>query len=102
LTLSIYETGLPTVATVPHKPEIRCISHLKGTLSPEAQAAAQAYQGSQTNLETLLQQCSSGQELIERGFTQDVNLASELNSSRCVPMLVDRAYINWADLEKQI
>jgi 2-phosphosulfolactate phosphatase len=78
------------------------ISHLKGTLSPEAQAAAQAYQGSQTNLETLLQQCSSGQELIERGFTQDVNLASELNSSRCVPMLVDRAYINWADLEKQI
>jgi signal transduction histidine kinase len=24
LTLSIYETGLPTVATVPHKPEIRC------------------------------------------------------------------------------
>jgi hypothetical protein len=25
LTLSIYETGLPTVATVPHKPEIRCM-----------------------------------------------------------------------------
>lgn len=75
------------------------ISHLKGTLSPEAQAAALAYQGSQTNLETLLQQCGSGQELIERGFTQDVNLASELNSSRCVPILIDRTYINCADLD---
>jgi 2-phosphosulfolactate phosphatase len=68
------------------------ISYLDGKLSPEAQLAIAAYQGVHQSLKQLIKQCSSGQELIERGFEQDVDLASELNVSDCVPTLVSRAY----------
>ncbi|GAB4152299.1 MAG: hypothetical protein Fur0046_31860 [Cyanobacteria bacterium J069] len=69
------------------------ISHLTGSLAPEAQAAAIAYERLRHNLQTLLKQCGSGQELIERGFGQDVELAAALNVSDCVPTLIDGAYV---------
>ena len=72
------------------------ISYLEGRLSPEAQAAAIAYRGIQSNLENLVKQCVSGRELIERGFEQDVKLAVELNISKCVPLLDNGIYINHA------
>ncbi len=72
------------------------ISYLGGKFSPEAQLASEAYQGLRQSLERLIKQCSSGQELIRRGFKQDVDLASEMNVSDCVPMLVNRAYANHA------
>ena len=72
------------------------ISYLGGKLSPEAQLASEAYQGLRQSLEQLIKQCGSGQELIERGFEQDVDLASEMNVSDCVPMLVNGAYANHA------
>ena len=68
------------------------ISHLTGSLSPEAQAAASMFQSAKPNLKTLLKQCGSGKELIERGFERDVDLAAELDVSECVPVLVDGAY----------
>jgi 2-phosphosulfolactate phosphatase len=68
------------------------ISYLKGNLSPEARAAAAVYLDAGTDLKRLLRQCGSGRELIERGFEQDVDLASELNVSGCVPILMDGAY----------
>ncbi len=67
-------------------------SSLEGNKLPEAEAAAIAFQGVQHQLKSLLQQCGSGQELIERGFEQDVELAAELNISDSVPALVDGAY----------
>ncbi|MBW4528768.1 MAG: 2-phosphosulfolactate phosphatase [Phormidium tanganyikae FI6-MK23] len=70
------------------------LSYLKGTLSPEAQIAIAAYQSVQSNLKSLLKQCSSGKELIAKGFEQDVDLAAEINVSTCVPTLVDRAYLD--------
>lgn len=72
------------------------ISYLGGKLSPEAQLASEAYQGVRQSLEHLIKQCGSGQELIERGFEQDVDLASEMNVSDCVPTLVNGAYANHA------
>jgi 2-phosphosulfolactate phosphatase len=42
----------------------------------------------------MLKQCGSGRELIERGFEQDVEIASELDVSESAPTLVDGAYIN--------
>lgn len=71
------------------------ISYLERKLSPEAQLAREAYQGVSQFLEYLIKQCGSGQELIERGFEQDVDLASEMNVSDCVPTLVDGAYVNY-------
>jgi 2-phosphosulfolactate phosphatase len=69
------------------------LSHVRGTFSPEAQLAVAAYQGVRQSLENLIKQCGSGQELIERGFEQDVDLALEIEVSDCVPTLVNRAYI---------
>ncbi|MBD1832192.1 2-phosphosulfolactate phosphatase [Cyanobacteria bacterium FACHB-472] len=71
-------------------------SYLKGSLSPEAQTAIAAYRSVQPNLKSLLQQCSSGRELIEKGFEQDVDLAAELDVSDRIPTLVDRAYTHRA------
>jgi 2-phosphosulfolactate phosphatase len=70
------------------------ISHLKGSLSPEARAAAGAYFSVKSDLGRTLRQCGSGRELIERGFEPDVEIASELEISDCAPTLVNKAYVN--------
>lgn len=72
------------------------LSYLEGSLSPEAQSAVAAYRGVCQSLKHLMKQCGSGQELIVRGFEQDVDLASEINVSDCVPTLVNGAYANGA------
>lgn len=46
------------------------------------------------NLSELLKISTSGKELIERGFEKDIEMASELNVSNSVPVLVDGGYIN--------
>lgn len=69
------------------------ISYLSGTLSPEAANAATAFRAARPSLGEVLRQCSSGKELIERDFSQDVNLASQLNASNSAPILVDSAFI---------
>jgi 2-phosphosulfolactate phosphatase len=68
------------------------IAGLKGTLSPEARIAVSAYEAVRGQLPAVLEQCSSGRELIERGFGEDVQLASMLNCSGVAPVLVDGAY----------
>src|SRR5262245_55257753 len=70
------------------------ISHLKGSLAPEAGAALSAYLSVKSDLKHTLRQCVSGRELIERGFEHDVEIASELDVSECAPTLVDNAYLN--------
>ena len=72
------------------------ISYLEGNLSPEAQSAVAAYRDVCQTLGHLMKRCGSGKELIERGFEQDVDLASELDISDCVPTMVDGAYVNHA------
>jgi 2-phosphosulfolactate phosphatase len=72
------------------------ISCLEGNLSPEARSAVAAYLGVRQSLKHLMKQCGSGKELIERGFEQDVDLASEIEVSDCIPTLIDGAYANHA------
>jgi 2-phosphosulfolactate phosphatase len=50
------------------------LSHLKGSLLPEAQTVIATYSTAQPNLKSLLKHCSSGKELIARGFEQDIDL----------------------------
>ena len=69
------------------------ISYLSGQLSPEAASALAAFQAAQPMLGEHLRQCGSGQELIERGFAEDVRLASQLNASDVAPILIDGAYM---------
>jgi 2-phosphosulfolactate phosphatase len=73
------------------------ISHLNDLPSPEAQVAISAYRQAEPDLKNLLRQCSSGQELIGRGFEADVDLAAALNVSDCVPTLRDRSYTHVVD-----
>jgi len=68
------------------------IHYLKGTRSPEAQAAEMTFLHFLSDLALVIQQSGSGRELIARGFAADVDLAIALNQSICVPILSDGAY----------
>ena len=68
------------------------ISYLAGAKSPEATAAEAAFRAVEPKLGDALSQCGSGKELIAQGFANDVILASELNVSECVPVLIDGVY----------
>jgi 2-phosphosulfolactate phosphatase len=69
------------------------LSSLSGLrLSPEARAAVAAFEAAEPNLEALLLECESGQELKEKGFTEDVLLASALNQSTTVPIFSKGAF----------
>jgi 2-phosphosulfolactate phosphatase len=68
------------------------IAHLTGRRSPEAELAAHNFVYSQANLGWYLRACGSGRELIEDGYSADVELAAALNVSDCVPLLREDAY----------
>lgn len=68
------------------------IHHLAGTRSPETAAAEAVFLRFRDNLAGCLRQCSSGKELLDRGFEPDVELAAALNQSDCAPILADGAY----------
>jgi 2-phosphosulfolactate phosphatase len=73
------------------------ISHLNGSRSPEAAAALAAFHAVESDLKNILRQCSSGKELIERGYETDVMLAARLDISECAPLLINDAYIRASD-----
>lgn len=69
------------------------ISYLNGSLSPESKSALAVFESMKNSLPDEIKKCSSGKELIGRGFEEDVSLACELNVSDCVPLLKDKSYI---------
>ena len=75
------------------------IDCLAGSLSPEAMSAAVIFREIKPRIGDYLRQCSSGKELIERGFVNDVILASQFNVSECAPVLVNDAYM-WAKAQE--
>ncbi len=62
------------------------------SFSPEARAARDTFAALKLELQTVLAQCSSGKELIEKKFARDVELASALNVSEHAPLLREGAY----------
>ena len=69
------------------------VSHLPGTRSPEAELAVACFERFRSDLGTALRQASSGKELIERGFVQDVDVAAEFDVSDTIPQLTGRCFI---------
>lgn len=69
------------------------LSYLSGSLSPEAEVAVATFQAFQKDLLGYLQKCSSGKELITKGFEADVEISSALNVSDCVPVFTENAYV---------
>ncbi len=70
------------------------IENLAGSASPEARAARAAFSDSGGALHERLASCSSGRELIARGFAEDVSIAAELDVSDCVPILVEEEFVD--------
>lgn len=67
------------------------IRHLKGSLSPEAQLAREAFRSVAGDIHTVIAGCSSGKELTTDGFEEDVALACDLDADRCAPLLRSEA-----------
>lgn len=68
------------------------IHQLRGTKSPESLLAETAFLRFRDELRDCMFRCSSGKELVEKGFAEDVELAAEFNVSSAVPRLVEGAY----------
>lgn len=60
--------------------------------SPESAAAASAFVAAEPRLTDVLRGCSSGRELIDTGFADDVQIAAELDASQTVALLRDGAF----------
>ncbi|HXH23019.1 MAG TPA: 2-phosphosulfolactate phosphatase [Dehalococcoidia bacterium] len=69
------------------------ISRLGGlALSPEAEAAAAAFEGARDRLVQALRDCASGRELVELQHADDIPWCAALDVSNVVPVLRDGAY----------
>jgi 2-phosphosulfolactate phosphatase len=73
------------------------ISRFSGDRSPEAAVAAAAFEHAANDLVGCISACSSGRELIDRGFQRDVELACALDVSHVVPVLEGNAFVNFAE-----
>ncbi len=68
-------------------------SGFPGTHAPEICGAVAAFEGASSRLSAVLFGCSSGRELVERGFTEDVRLAAQLNADNVAPELIDGRFM---------
>lgn len=62
-------------------------------LSPEAAMAADAYRLIAGREARHLRACASGQELVDAGFAEDVDVAAEVGQGTTVPLLSDRGFV---------
>jgi 2-phosphosulfolactate phosphatase len=62
---------------------------LPGARSPEAAAAVAVFEAASDRLRDRLVSCSSGRELVERGFSEDVLMAAELDVDSVAPELIE-------------
>jgi len=68
-------------------------TQLPGTRSPEAAAAIAVFESVSNRILDVLVSCSSGRELVERGFLEDVQLAAQLDAEILAPELIDGALV---------
>jgi 2-phosphosulfolactate phosphatase len=69
------------------------IDALRGDPSPEAEAAAAVFRDASAQLLDRLSKCSSGVELIERGWEDDVRTCAELDADVVAPRFDGEAYV---------
>jgi 2-phosphosulfolactate phosphatase len=69
------------------------LKDLIGRLSPEALLATIAFEGVAGRLLEQMVSSASGRELVERGFERDVELATQLDTSGVIPVLMGEAFV---------
>ena len=70
------------------------LAELPGTRSPEADLAVSAFSNAHRNLAEVISLCSSGRELIEAGFSPDVELAAKYAVSLVAPMMAGKRFVD--------
>lgn len=73
---------------------VRVIPSLTAELSPEARMAMHSFQAVQHLMATTLLEVSSGRELIDVGFRDDVVVAAEIDASKVVPVLNGERFVD--------
>ncbi len=73
------------------------IDYLGGSRSPEAEIALAAFNGIRKNLPGYLDQCSSGKELISKGFEEDIPVIAEYNVDIAAPFLSEGKYFAYGE-----
>ena len=68
------------------------VDHLDWPCSPEAQVARDAYRMAGRDIDRLIRLSLSGRELVDTGYSGDVDLALEQDASSTVPILADGAF----------
>lgn len=72
------------------------ITALAGTRSPEAETAANAWLAAAPRVADVVSSCVSAKELIARGWSRDLEFATAVNASGCVPLLRDGGFVDAA------
>jgi 2-phosphosulfolactate phosphatase len=70
------------------------LRHLPGRRSVEAELAIAAFERSEGAIRAALTASSSGRELIELGYSIDVECAARVDGSECVPRLTGNAFVD--------
>ncbi|MGB8196207.1 MAG: 2-phosphosulfolactate phosphatase, partial [Acidimicrobiales bacterium] len=68
------------------------LSYLGGHLSPEASAAVAAWERAKESIPSIVANCASGRELVERGRLDDLEYAADVGVSTVVPTLTEGAF----------
>jgi 2-phosphosulfolactate phosphatase len=68
------------------------LDYLNWPCSPEAQVARDAYRAAEHEIARLIRLSVSGRELVDAGYSGDVDLALEQGASTTVPVLMEGAY----------
>lgn len=68
------------------------VSRMDSKLSAEAEAAAAAFERFHDRLRKTLAECASGRELIDAGYPDDIDIASDLDADTAVPLLRGNAF----------
>lgn len=64
------------------------------TMSPEAEMAVAAWRAVRDRVGAALEECASGRELIAAGYSADVLVAAEVDTSRSVPVLFEDVFVD--------
>ena len=68
------------------------ISRMVGNRSAEAESAAASFERLRYSIHRTLAECPSGRELIEAGYPDDIDLASEVDVDHVIPLLQGIAF----------